>query len=231
MTQRELALYLGVSVRTVAYWEAGTHPVPLGAARSLARLLRRPLPQIVEAAGLPAPRVPDPRTWRPEDLGTVVAALRRSAGWSAAGLGRRLGMSRWTVRRWESGTTRPSMSACRRMEDVFRLPRGSLTRICGQATVSGAPHIQGSGSAADGARTGADRWRAEDPAGRQRRGAAVGMIIGSPAESRACETRAAATPTRVPELLAFGDARERVQEIVEALAKSEHRTDAVALQP
>jgi transcriptional regulator with XRE-family HTH domain len=85
MTQRELALYLGVCVRTVAYREAGTHPVPLGAARSLARLLRRPLPRIVKAAGLPVPRVPDPRTGRAEDLGTGVASLRRSAGWSAQG--------------------------------------------------------------------------------------------------------------------------------------------------
>ncbi len=163
MTQRELALYLGVSVRTVAYWEAGTHPVPLTAARSLARLLRRPLPRIVAAAGLATPRLPHPQTWRAEDLGAVVAGLRRSAGWSAAGLGRRLGMSRWTVRRWESGTTRPSLSACRRMENVFQLPGGSLTRLCGRATVSETTDIQGPLDAADGARTGAGRWRGEDP--------------------------------------------------------------------
>ena len=52
LTQRELALHLGVSVRTVAHWEAGTRPVSPAAARPLARLLRRPLPRVLAAAGL-----------------------------------------------------------------------------------------------------------------------------------------------------------------------------------
>ena len=129
MTQRELALYLGVSVRTLAYWEAG-RPVPPPATRQLARLLRRPLPQIIAAVGLPEPSFGSrPHAGRPESLGDAVAALRWSSGLSAAELGRRLGVSRWTMRRWESGSTRPSPGACRRLESVLGLPPGSLTRL------------------------------------------------------------------------------------------------------
>src|SRR4051794_36351754 len=129
LTQRELAPHLGVTVRTVAHWEAGTRPVPLAAARPLARLLRRPLPHIVAAVGLLPERVPSPHAWRPADLQQVVTVLRRSSGWSAAALGRRIGVSAWMVRSWESGTTLPSLSACQRLELVHGLPRDSLTRL------------------------------------------------------------------------------------------------------
>ncbi|MBB3085568.1 helix-turn-helix domain-containing protein [Geodermatophilus sabuli] len=129
LTQRELALHLGVSVRTVAHWEAGSRPVPLAAGRPLARLLRRPLPRIVAAAGLEPARVPSPHTWRPADLPQVVTVLRRSSGWSAVALGRRIGVSGWTVRSWEAGTTLPSLSACQRLEWAHGLPRDSLTRL------------------------------------------------------------------------------------------------------
>jgi transcriptional regulator with XRE-family HTH domain len=129
LTQRELALHLGVTVRTLAHWEAGTRPVPLGAARPLARILRRPLPRILRATGLRPPRVSSPTSWRPGDLPQVVAALRRSWGWSAAALGRRIGASGWTVRSWEAGTTLPTPSTCQRLELVYGLPRDSLTRL------------------------------------------------------------------------------------------------------
>jgi transcriptional regulator with XRE-family HTH domain len=129
LTQRELALHLGVSLRTVAHWEAGSRPVPLAAARPLARLLRRPLPRILAAAGLQLVPVPSPHTWRPADLPRVMAAIRRSSGWSAAALGRRIGVSGATVRSWEAGTTLPSLSACQRLELVHDLPRGVLTGL------------------------------------------------------------------------------------------------------
>jgi transcriptional regulator with XRE-family HTH domain len=129
LTQRELALHLDVTVRTVAHWEAGTRPLSLSAARPLARLLRRPLLRILTAAGLEPVRVPGLHTWEPADLPNVVAVLRRSSGWSAAALGRRIGVSGWTVRSWEAGTTLPSPSACQRLELVHGLPRDSLTRL------------------------------------------------------------------------------------------------------
>jgi transcriptional regulator with XRE-family HTH domain len=129
LTQRELALHLAVTIRTVAHWEAGTRPLSLAAARPLARLLRRPLPRILAAAGLQVEQVPSPHTWRLADLPQVVTVLRRSSGWSAAALGRQVGSSGWTVRSWESGTTLPSLSACQRLELVHGLPRDSLTRL------------------------------------------------------------------------------------------------------
>jgi transcriptional regulator with XRE-family HTH domain len=129
LTQRELALHLGVSIRTVAHWEAGTRPVPMAAARPLSRLLRRPLPRVVAAAGLQPTRVPSPHTWRAVDLPEVVSVLRRSSGWSAAALGRRIGASGRTVRTWEGGSALPSLSACQRLELVHGLPRDSLTRL------------------------------------------------------------------------------------------------------
>lgn len=137
LTQRELALHLGVSLRTVAHWEAGTRPVPVAAGRPLARILRRPLARILVAAGLRPERVPSPHTWRPGDLPRIVAALRRSSGWSAATLGRRIGVSGWTVRSWEAGSTLPSSSACQRLELVYGLPRGSVTHLHREAAVPG----------------------------------------------------------------------------------------------
>jgi transcriptional regulator with XRE-family HTH domain len=132
LTQRELALHLRVSVRTVAHWEAGTRPLPLAAARPLALVLRRPLPLVAAAARLRVLPVPSPHTWRPADLADVVAQLRRSSGWSAAALGRRIGVSAWMVRSWESGSTLPSLSACQRLELVHGLPRNALTKLLHQ---------------------------------------------------------------------------------------------------
>lgn len=129
LTQRELALHLGISVRTVAHWEAGSRPVPVGAARPLARLLRQPLPRVLIAAGLRPEEVPRPHTWRPADLPHLLAVLRRSSGWSTAELSRRLGVSAWTMRSWETGSGVPSPSACQRLELVHGLPRDSLTRL------------------------------------------------------------------------------------------------------
>lgn len=152
LTQRELALHLGITVRTVAHWEAGTRPVPRAAVRPLSGLLRRPLPRILAAAGLQPVRVPRPHTWRPADLPRVLAVLRRSAGWSAAALGRRLHVSGWTVRSWEAGTTLPSVSACQRLELVHGLPRDSLTWLRRDHPVSVAHDRSRSGSMAGTAR-------------------------------------------------------------------------------
>jgi DNA-binding transcriptional regulator YiaG len=129
LTQRELALHLGVSSRTVAHWEAGTRPVPLAAARRLARLVRRPMARVLAAAGLQPPPVPSPHTWRPADLPLLLAVLRRRSGCSAAELGRRVGVSGWTVRSWEAGSTLPSFPVSQRLELVYGLPRDSLTRL------------------------------------------------------------------------------------------------------
>jgi transcriptional regulator with XRE-family HTH domain len=152
LTQRETALHLGVTVRTVAHWEAGTRPVPRAAARRLARLLRRPLSRVFEAVDLPPARVPNPRNWLPADLPQVVTLLRLSSGWSAAALGRRIGVSAWTVRTWESGTTVPPASACQRLELVHGLPRDSLTRLRADHAATGVRSDDLSGRARRGGR-------------------------------------------------------------------------------
>lgn len=129
LTQREVALHLAVSVRTVAHWEAGTRPVPLAAARPLAFLLRRPLSVIAAATRLRLIPVASPHAWRPGDLPRIISQLRQSSGWSAAALGRRIGVSSWTIRSWEAGTTLLSPSACQRLELVHGLPRNALTKL------------------------------------------------------------------------------------------------------
>ena len=129
LTQRELALHLGVSVRTVGHWEGGTRPVPLAAVRPMARCLRRPLSTVLAAAGLELPPLARPDAWDPDDVPHVLATLRHSSGWSAAALGRRLGVSGRSVRGWETGGPPPSPSTCARLEMIHGLPRGSLTRL------------------------------------------------------------------------------------------------------
>jgi transcriptional regulator with XRE-family HTH domain len=146
LTQRETALHLGVSVRTVAHWEAGTRPVPRAAARQLAPLVRQPLSRVLGAVNLQPAHVPNPRNWQPADLPQVVTVLRQSSGCSAAALGRRIGVSAWAVRSWESGTTLPPVSACQRLELVHGLPRDSLTRLRLDHAVTGADGRQPSRS-------------------------------------------------------------------------------------
>ncbi|RFU18938.1 helix-turn-helix transcriptional regulator [Geodermatophilus marinus] len=129
LTQRELALHLGVSTRTVGHWEAGSRPVPRAAVRPLCRLLRRPLPTVLAATGVRWPALPHPSAWRPDELPHLLTALREAAGWSAAALGRRLAVPGRVVRRWETGAGHPSPAACQRLELVHGLPRGALTRL------------------------------------------------------------------------------------------------------
>ena len=129
VSQEELAHHVGVSVRTIKHWEAGTRPVPLAVVRPMARCLQRPLRTVLAAAGLELPPVPSPRSWPAVGLPEVLTALRRSSGWSAAAVGRRIGVSGSTVRGWERGSSRPSVSAARRLEMMHGLPAGSLVRL------------------------------------------------------------------------------------------------------
>jgi transcriptional regulator with XRE-family HTH domain len=129
VSQEELAHHVGTSVRTIKHWEAGTRPVPLAAVRPMAHCLRRPLRTVLAAAGLELPPVPHPHTWAAAGLPTVLTALRRSSGCSAAAVGRRIGVSGSTVRGWERGSSRPSASAARRLEMMHGLPPGGLVRL------------------------------------------------------------------------------------------------------
>jgi transcriptional regulator with XRE-family HTH domain len=142
LTQRELALHLGVSVRTLAHWEAGSRPVPMSAVRLMARILRCTVHTVLAATERRLPVLPHPGTWQSADLPRILVALRYSAGTSAAALGGRVGVSGSTVRSWETGRSLPSASACQRLELVYGLPRDSLTRLrggLGRNPVVGAP--------------------------------------------------------------------------------------------
>jgi transcriptional regulator with XRE-family HTH domain len=129
LTQREMAHHLGASVRSVAHWEAGTRALPLPVARRLAALLKIPLRTVLRAAERELPMLTHPRTWTPVDLPHVLTTLRCNAGWSAAALARRLGTSGGVVRSWETAGVFPAASVCARLELVYRLPRGVLTRL------------------------------------------------------------------------------------------------------
>jgi transcriptional regulator with XRE-family HTH domain len=138
LTQRELAHHLGVTTRTIGHWEAGTRPVPFRVVRPLSRCLRRPVSVVLAAAGLELQPMPRPHTWQVTDLPAVLAGLRRSSGWSAAALGRRLGVTGQTVRAWEAGTSTPGLAACGRLELIHGLPGGALGRLLppGRARIS-----------------------------------------------------------------------------------------------
>jgi transcriptional regulator with XRE-family HTH domain len=129
LTQREMAHHLGASVRTVAHWEAGSRTLPLSVARRLAGLLKVPLPTLLRAAERERAVLTHPRTWTPGNLPQVLTTLRVNAGWSAAALARRIGTSGGVVRGWERGGRLPASSVCARLELVYRLPRGVLTRL------------------------------------------------------------------------------------------------------
>jgi transcriptional regulator with XRE-family HTH domain len=133
LTQRELVSYLRVAARTVIHWEAGTRPVPLSAVRPLARYLRRPMQDVLDAAGVERPSMPHPSTWRTADVPLVVQGLREASGLSAASLGRRLGVSGRVVRNWETGCTPLPLSRAQRLELVLGLPRGALSRLLSPA--------------------------------------------------------------------------------------------------
>ncbi|MCW2579678.1 MAG: helix-turn-helix protein [Blastococcus sp.] len=138
VSQRELAHYVGASIRTVAHWEAGTRPVPLAAVRPMARCLRCPVRTVLAAARLQLPRVPHPATWTPADLPGVLAVLRRSSGWSAADVGRRVGVPGRTVRGWETGAARPPAAMAQRLESIYEVSRGRLGRLVAEPVDSAA---------------------------------------------------------------------------------------------
>lgn len=85
-TQARLARALGVSQSTVSNWESGAG-LNLDQARRIYRLVR---------AAAPAAEM------EPDEL----SRLRTRLGWSQSLLAQRLGVSRATIRRWESGRVR-----------------------------------------------------------------------------------------------------------------------------
>jgi transcriptional regulator with XRE-family HTH domain len=137
VSRRELAHHLCVSIRTVAHWEAGTREVPLAVVRPMARCLGCSPALVRTAAGVRLPPVPHPSTWTPDGLPEVLVALRGASGWSAAAVGRRLGVAGSVVRGWETGSTRPPASSVHRLEMIYGLPHGRLARLVPEGAAGG----------------------------------------------------------------------------------------------
>ena len=126
MSQREAAAYLQVAVGSLARYESGERPVPMGVARRMAAAYRRPLGDVLAHGGTQVAPLPPGARWTPADVPQAVLALRTMAGLSKNGLGAALGRSGQAVRSWETGRGLPSAPAARRLEALFGLPPGVI---------------------------------------------------------------------------------------------------------
>jgi transcriptional regulator with XRE-family HTH domain len=126
MSQREAAAHLGITVGSLARYEAGERRTPMVVLRRMAGAYQRPVAELLEHGGctiLPLPRGP---RWRPRDVPAAITALRLAAGLTKVDLGRLTGRSGQAVGAWEAGRTRPGTATSRRLETIFGLPGGQL---------------------------------------------------------------------------------------------------------
>jgi len=126
MSQREAAAHLGITVGSLARYEAGERRTPMVVLRRMAGAYQRPVAELLQHGGctiLPLPRGP---RWRPQDVPAAITALRLAAGLTKVDLGRLTERSGQAVGAWEAGRTRPSTATCRRLETIFGLPGGQL---------------------------------------------------------------------------------------------------------
>lgn len=121
---RALAARLGVHVATVYNWEHGRALVPPAVITELARLLRLApgdLQAIMQSAPSPA------RSWAAD---TPLRRLRVRAGLSQQAVATRIGYSRHSLGRWESGA-RPPLHAVRLLADVYGVSVSHLAGLLG----------------------------------------------------------------------------------------------------
>jgi transcriptional regulator with XRE-family HTH domain len=120
LTQRELAMSVGVAPTTLAMWESAKVRVDPGTAEQLARLLRTDPGRLVAAPPAPAP---DPRPLR---------RLRREAGMSQREAAAHLGIAVGTLARYEAGERSAPVAVVRRMAAAYRRPVEELLRHSGR---------------------------------------------------------------------------------------------------
>jgi DNA-binding XRE family transcriptional regulator len=123
MSQREAAAHLGVAVGTLGRYEAGQRTTPLPVVRTMARIYRRPLREVLQHSGVAVEPLPAGRSWSPTELPQVIRALRTAAGLSTTELGRAVGPSGALL---GEGAGRPSADIRRRLELLLALGPGSL---------------------------------------------------------------------------------------------------------
>jgi transcriptional regulator with XRE-family HTH domain len=128
MSRAEAATAFGVSVGTLARYEAGERPTPIPVVRRMARAYGRSVEDLLPYSGSRLEPLPPRRRWRPEEVPQAIRALRTAAGLTRVGLGRAVGRSGTTVARWEAGHTLPTPGTLRRLEVVFGLRPGRFPR-------------------------------------------------------------------------------------------------------
>lgn len=126
MSRREAAAQLGISVGSLARYEAGERGTPIPVLRRMAAAYGRPVSELLKHAGCEILPLPPGSRWRPDQVPAAITALRVAAGLSKVDLGRLVGRSGQAVGGWESGRTRPTPVTCRRLETIFGLPAGRL---------------------------------------------------------------------------------------------------------
>lgn len=99
LSQREGASYLGISLASLARYEAGQRQPPMATARAMAATYWRPLEEITAAAGIALPPFPARHPWAPDQVAEGIRAARLAAGLTAVALGR-------AVRQGRSGRPR-----------------------------------------------------------------------------------------------------------------------------
>jgi transcriptional regulator with XRE-family HTH domain len=126
MSQREAAAHLGIAVGTLARYESGARQTPVKVVRSMARMYRRPVGDVLRHSGITLPAVPGRTPWLLTEVAGGIRAARTLAGMTKVELGRALGRSGQAVHGWETGRTRPNSRTCRRLELLLGLFVGAL---------------------------------------------------------------------------------------------------------
>jgi transcriptional regulator with XRE-family HTH domain len=119
VSQRALALRLGVAPTTLAMWERAGVRVPLGIAFEVASILAVELDTL---AALPPAAEPDPRPLR---------RLRTAAGMTRSEAAAHLAICVATLARYEAGQRRVPVGVLRRMATAYRRPVRELLELAG----------------------------------------------------------------------------------------------------
>lgn len=128
LSQREAATYLGISLASLARYEAGDRQPSVTTARAMAAIYRLPFEDIVAACRLTLPPIPTSYPWSPEQVAGGLHAARLAAGLTAVALGRAVSRSGQVVHAWETGRRRPDDDTCRRLEFALHLAPGTVPR-------------------------------------------------------------------------------------------------------
>jgi transcriptional regulator with XRE-family HTH domain len=127
MTQAQVGLRLGVCASTVGAWERSVRmPEPFRAV-ALARVLGTPGEVLAEAIGRDA-NPPEAKSLVDLSLGDTLFNARSSLGFSATQIGRMIGVSGGTVRRWENQRSFPRRRHLSRLAVVLDLEEAALLR-------------------------------------------------------------------------------------------------------